>query len=61
MRRATGAVLLLLGGATIVAASLFTLSHMSDRTVFTVLVPGAVVGLILIGWSVQLSRTDVST
>jgi hypothetical protein len=40
--------LLVAGAALIVAAAIYTLVHMQDRTVFTVLVPGVAVGLILI-------------
>ncbi len=47
-------VLLILGGAIIIASALFTLSHMTDRTVFTVLIPGFVFGLVLIGVGMRL-------
>jgi hypothetical protein len=41
-------VLLVLGAALIIGATGFTLTRLDDRTVFTVLVPGAIVGLVLI-------------
>lgn len=48
--------LLLLGGALIIASGLYTLTHLTDTVVFAILVPGIVVGLILIGVSVALNR-----
>jgi hypothetical protein len=50
------AVLLLAGTASILTAGIFTLGHMTDRTVFTILVPGFVVGLILIAAAVWGGR-----
>lgn len=41
--------LLTLGGVIIVASGLFTLTHFTDRAVYTVLVPGVVMGLLLVG------------
>jgi len=41
-------VLLVMGAALIIGVSIFTLTRLTDRTVFTVLVPGAVVGLVLV-------------
>jgi xanthine/uracil permease len=41
-------LLLVAGGTLIVVSSLFTLDHLTDRVVATVLVPGFVFGLILI-------------
>lgn len=49
---------LVAGGATIVAAALFTSTHLADRVVFTVLVPGVVVGLMFVGLYVALGRQD---
>ncbi len=40
---------LLLGGVIIIASTLITVTRCTDRVVFTVLIPGVVVGLILIG------------
>jgi len=45
---------LVLGGVVIIAALLFTAMHFTDRVVFTVLVPGVIVGLMLIGVFVGL-------
>ena len=47
-------LLLALGGAVIVASSAFTLDHLTDRVVATVLVPGFVLGLILIVLAMRL-------
>jgi hypothetical protein len=41
-------VFLVLGAALIIGVTGFTLTRLNDRTVFTVLVPGAVAGLVLI-------------
>jgi hypothetical protein len=49
-------VLLVLGGALIVATGVYTLQHLTDRVVFTVLIPGIVVGLILIGIAMRFGR-----
>ena len=46
--------LLLVGGALIIASSIFTLGHLNDRVVFTVLVPGVVLGLISIVIAMRL-------
>ena len=54
MRTAVKLLLLVAGATLVVAAGLYTVSHMTDRTVFTVLVPGFVVGLMLIGVSVRI-------
>jgi hypothetical protein len=40
---------LVLGAGLIVVSGLFTLTHLTDRVVLTILVPGFVVGLLLIG------------
>jgi hypothetical protein len=48
--------LLLAGAAIIVIAAVLTLRNLTDRTVLTVLVPGVVVGLILIGGYVAVGR-----
>ena len=47
-------VLLVVGGCVIIAAALFTLTHLTDIVVYTVLIPGIVAGLILIGLYVAL-------
>ena len=49
-------VMLVVGGGLIIASALFTLGHLSDRVVFTVLVPGVVFGLILIAVAMRLGR-----
>jgi hypothetical protein len=54
MRTAAKLLLLVAGAALIIVAGFHTVSHMTDRTVFTVLVPGFVGGLILIGVSVRI-------
>ena len=41
-------VFLVTGAALIIGVTVFTLTRLNDRTVFTVLVPGAVAGLVLI-------------
>jgi membrane protease YdiL (CAAX protease family) len=48
--------LLVLGGAVIVGSCVFTLNHLADRVVATVLVPGFVMGLIMIVVSMRLGR-----
>lgn len=48
--------LLIIGGIIIVASALFTLDHLTDRLVFTVLIPGFVFGLILIGIAMSVGR-----
>ena len=40
---------LLVGAGLIIGSGLFTLTHLTDRVVLSVLVPGVVVGLLLIG------------
>jgi hypothetical protein len=40
---------LVIAGVVILAAAVFTLFHMTDRVIFTVLVPGFVVGLFFVG------------
>lgn len=50
--------LLMVGGGIIVASAIHTLSHLSDRTVFTVLVPGFAAGLFLIGLYVRTGRGE---
>jgi hypothetical protein len=49
-------LLLLLGGVLIVGSSLFTVGHLTDRVVATVLVPGFVLGLILIVLAMRIGR-----
>jgi membrane protease YdiL (CAAX protease family) len=58
MRDVIGNALLVVGGALIVVSGLFTLAHLKDGVVFTVLIPGFVFGLIMIGLSVSLRRRD---
>jgi len=48
--------LLFVGAALIVAAAFVTLRDLNDRTIVRVLVPGVVVGLILIGGYVAIGR-----
>ena len=43
-----------MGGVVIIAALLFTAMHFTDRVVVTVLVPGVILGLMLIGVFVGL-------
>ncbi|MDH3215466.1 MAG: DUF4811 domain-containing protein [Candidatus Krumholzibacteria bacterium] len=50
-----GAVLVL-GGAVIIASLLFTVMHFTDHVVFTVLLPGVVVGLVLIAAYVGIGK-----
>jgi hypothetical protein len=50
--------LLALGGAIIVGSAVYTATHLDDRTVYTILIPGVVVGLVLVGLSTALRRTD---
>lgn len=49
-------LMLVVGGALIIVFGLFTLGHLTDRVVFTVLLPGVVFGLILIGIAMRLGR-----
>jgi len=49
MRNLFRAIALAGGGVAIIASAVYTLGHLSDHTVFTVLIPGFVAGLILIG------------
>lgn len=48
--------LLVVGAAFIVAAAALTLRNLTDRTVVTVLLPGVVAGLLLIGAYVAIGR-----
>ena len=41
--------LLLAGALLVVVSALFTVTHLTDTVVFTVLVPGCMVGLVLLG------------
>jgi uncharacterized membrane protein YhaH (DUF805 family) len=43
---------LVLGGTIIVASAIYTLTNLQDKTVYVVLIPGVVAGLILVGLSV---------
>jgi membrane protease YdiL (CAAX protease family) len=47
---------LVLGGAVIIASGIFTLTHLTDHVIFTVLLPGVVVGLMLIGVYVAIGN-----
>jgi uncharacterized membrane protein YhaH (DUF805 family) len=49
---------LVLGGAIIVASAIYTLMNLQDQTVYVVLIPGVVVGLILVGLSVTSRRKE---
>ena len=48
--------ILVLGGVVIVASMLFTLTRLADSVVFTVLIPGVIVGLMLIGVYVAMGK-----
>ena len=50
-----GAVLVL-GGVIIIASLVFAVTHLTDHVVFTVLLPGVIVGLVLIGVYVGISK-----
>jgi len=50
--------LLALGGAIIVGSAAYTATHLDDKTVYAVLIPGVAVGLVLVGLSTALRRTD---
>jgi hypothetical protein len=54
VREAARNLLLVAGGIAIIASALFTLSHLTDRVVYTVLVPGVVFGLMLIGIAMSI-------
>ena len=54
MRQIASNTLLALGAAAIILSGLFTLSQLTDRVVFTVLVPGFVLGLIFVGIALSL-------
>ena len=56
MRNFMKNALLLVGAATIIVSGLFSLEHLTDRIVFTVLVPGFLFGLILICIAMNISR-----
>ena len=56
MRDVIRNVLLVVGAVTIIVSGLFTLSHLTDRVIFTVLVPGFVFGLIFIGIGMSVGR-----
>lgn len=49
-------LLLIVGGGLIIGSAAYTLTHLSDHVVFAVLLPGVVVGLLLIGGFVMLNR-----
>jgi len=48
--------LLVTGAAVIIVAAVLTLRNLTDRTALTVLLPGVVVGLLLIGGYVAIGR-----
>ena len=48
--------LLIIGGAIIVGSAVYTLVHLDDKTVVTILIPGVVLGLILVGVSIVTRR-----
>ena len=50
--------LLVTGAGVIIAAAYHTLGYFTDRTVFTILVPGFVAGLILIGLYVATGDSE---
>ena len=54
--RIVGHILLVLGAGTIIGSALYMLTHFTDRTAYTVLLPGAVVGLLLIVISTRLGQ-----
>lgn len=49
---------LALGGAIIAGTAVYTATHLDDRTVYTILIPGVVVGLVLVGLSTALRGRD---
>jgi membrane protease YdiL (CAAX protease family) len=49
-------LLLLAAGAVMVGSILYTVTHLEDRAVFTVLLPGVAVGLLLVGLYIRAPR-----
>jgi uncharacterized membrane protein YsdA (DUF1294 family) len=47
---------LVLGGAIIIGSAVYTSTHLNDKTVYTLLVPGVVLGLVFVALSVVLRR-----
>jgi uncharacterized membrane protein YsdA (DUF1294 family) len=47
---------LVLGGAIIIGSAAYTSTHLNDKTVYTILVPGAVLGLVFVVLSVVFRR-----
>ena len=50
------AAVLLGAGAVIISSLLFTVTHLTDQVVITVLLPGVIVGLVLIGVYVGVGK-----
>jgi hypothetical protein len=48
--------LLIIGGAIIVGSAVYTMVRLDDKTVVTILIPGVVLGLILVGVSIVTRR-----
>ena len=48
--------LLVIGGAIIVGSAAYTLTQLDDKTIVTILIPGVVLGLILVGLSIVSRR-----
>ena len=48
--------LLVIGGAIIVGSLAYTLVRLDDKTIVTILIPGVVLGLILVGLSIATRR-----
>lgn len=49
-------ILLVLGAVVVVSSALFTLMHLTDRTVFAVLVPGFLLGMAMIVGAIHIGR-----
>lgn len=56
-RNGVASLLLLGGAASIIGACAYTLAHLEDHVVFSVLVPGVVLGLLLVGGYVRARRS----
>jgi len=54
--RRLGQVLLLLGGLVILVSAYLALRHPSDRVAYTLLAPGFIAGLAVIGFALQQGR-----
>lgn len=57
-RLALKTVLLVLAAGLIIGVSAFTLNRLDDRTVFTILVPGTITGIILIVLGLNWGKGD---